>query len=208
MRNPAALQKAAEEVRGKFGDVEEVCQGPILNSCTYLRACIDEGMRMSPPVGGILPREVLPGGITIDGEFIPEGAVVATPHYTIHHNPVYYPDPFAYKPERWTVGSQKSLDGFGETSVSESDVALAQSAFCPFSVGPRGCIGKGLAYIELMTTLARVLFLYDLRKSSGFDPAEGNSRNPWGRHRVNEFQLIDQFTSLKDGPMVEFRKRQ
>ncbi|KAI3318071.1 isotrichodermin C-15 hydroxylase [Xylariaceae sp. AK1471] len=206
VRNPHALQKASEEVRAKFRDVEEISQGPQLNSCTYLRACIDEAMRMSPSVGGIAPREVLPGGNTIDGEFVPEGVVVGTPHYTVHHNAAYYPQPFKYAPERWVTGASASSKLAGGP-ITERDVALAQSAFCPFSIGPRGCIGKGLAYIELMTTLARVLFLYDLRKSADFDPAEGRPELEWGRQRAEEYQLIDQFTSLKDGPMVEFRKR-
>ncbi|KAI1771087.1 isotrichodermin C-15 hydroxylase [Hypoxylon cercidicola] len=205
VRNQAALQKATEEVRMKFSNVEEICQGQALNSCTYLRACIDEAMRMSPSVGGILPREVLKGGITIDGELIPAGIVVGTPHYTVHHNPAYYPRPFSYFPERWIAGSRKS-SGYDGSVTTEDDVALAQSAFCPFSIGPRGCIGKGLAYIEMMTTIARMLYMYDLRKATGFDPAEGNPDLEWGRQRVDEFQLIDQFTSLKDGPMVEFRK--
>ncbi|KAI1878404.1 uncharacterized protein JN550_000586 [Neoarthrinium moseri] len=203
VRSPASLQKVTEEIRSKFSDVEEIHQGPVLASCTYLRACIDEAMRMSPSVGGIVPREVLPGGIEIDGEFIPEGTVVGVPHYTIHHNAAYYPEPFTYNPERWVAGSHK-----GAGSVSTSEVEVAHSAFCAFSVGPRGCIGKGLAYIEMSTTLARLFYLYDLRKSSGPDPGEGNPNLEWGRQRVGEFQLIDQFTSLKDGPMVEFRKRQ
>jgi cytochrome P450 len=147
---------------------------------------------------------VLPGGITIDGTFVPAGVVVGTPHYTIHHNASYYPQPFTYVPERWIAGAPSKLS---DPSVSEHDVALAQSAFCPFSIGPRGCIGKGLAYVELMTTLARLLFLYDLRTSAGPDPAEGRPDLEWGRQRPDEYQLIDQFTSLKDGPMVEFRKR-
>ncbi|KAL7619359.1 hypothetical protein AAE478_009896 [Parahypoxylon ruwenzoriense] len=207
VRNQTSLQKASDEVRVKFSDVEDICQGPMLNSCAYLRACIDEAMRMSPSVGGILPREVLKGGITIDGECIPEGIVVGIPHYTIHHNPEYYPQPFSYIPERWVVGSHKCFSGYGGGVVTEQDVAMAQSAFCSFSIGPRGCIGKGLAYIEMMTTLARVLYRYDLRKPTGFDPAEGNPSLEWGRHRVDEFQLIDQFTSFKDGPMIEFRRR-
>ncbi|KAI1821180.1 isotrichodermin C-15 hydroxylase [Xylaria intraflava] len=206
VRNPHALQKAKEEVRSRFTDVEEISQGPQLNSCTYLRACIDEAMRMSPSVGGIPPREVLSGGFTIDGEFVPEGVVVGTPHYTIHHNPSYYPQPFAYVPERWIAGTSAPSKKADRT-VTEYDVELAQSAFCPFSIGPRGCIGKGLAYIELMTTIARVLFLYDLRKTATFDPAEGRTDLEWGRHRAEEYQLIDQFTSLKNGPMIEFRKR-
>ncbi|KAI0205898.1 isotrichodermin C-15 hydroxylase [Astrocystis sublimbata] len=207
VRNPSALHKATEEVRAKFNEVEDISQGPQLNSCTYLRACIDEAMRMSPSVGGIAPREVLPGGITIDGEFVPAGVVVGTPHYTIHHNALYYPQPFAYVPERWITGSPATSKMSGGP-ITERDVSLAQSAFCPFSIGPRGCIGKGLAYIELMTTLARVLYLYDMRKSTaGPDPAEGRPELEWGRQRTDEYQLFDQFTSLKDGPIVEFRRR-
>lgn len=203
VRSPASLQKATEEIRARFNDVEEIHQGPGLTSCTYLRACIDEAMRMSPSVGGIVPREVLPGGLVIDGEHIPAGTVVGVPHYTIHHNAAYYPNPFLYNPERWITGSSKSYGVVGESSVE-----TAHSAFCPFSIGPRGCIGKGLAYIEMSTTLARLLYMYDLRKSAGPDPAEGNPSYEWGRQRPEEFQLIDQFTSLKDGPMVEFRRRQ
>ncbi|KAK8002683.1 hypothetical protein PG989_002402 [Apiospora arundinis] len=206
VRNTMALQKATAEVRGVFSDVEEITQGANLNSCTYLRACVDEAMRMSPSVGGIPPREVLQGGLTIDGEHIPQGTVLGTPHYTIHHNAAYYPEPFTYTPERWIAGSHKT--GSGERVTSASEVEVAQSAFCPFSIGPRGCIGKGLAYQEMMTTLARTLYLYDIRKAAGVvDPGEGSPQNEYGRHRVQEFQLIDQFTSLKDGPMIEFRKR-
>ncbi|KAG7104331.1 Cytochrome monooxygenase AKT7 like protein [Verticillium longisporum] len=204
-RSPAALQKATEEIRSKFSDVEEIHQGQTLNSCSYLRACVDEAMRLSPSVGGLLPREVLPGGLTIDGSFIPAGTVVGTPHYTIHHNENYYSSPFAYEPERWIVGATRASTGRATTEV---DLTAAQSAFCPFSVGPRGCIGKGLAYVEMMVTLARTLYLYDLRKAVGVvDPGEGSPDFEYGRHRVSEFQLSDTFTSVKDGCLVEYRRR-
>lgn len=127
-RNPTALRKLQDEVRARFGDVEEIRQGPALNSCAYLRACVDEAMRMSPSVGGLLPREILAGGMTIDGVFVPAGTVVGVPHYTIHHNAEYYPSPFTYAPERWIAGSKLE---FGNV-VGEADTAVAQSAFCPF----------------------------------------------------------------------------
>lgn len=209
VRNARALDRASTEVRARFDHVEEVRQGLALASCTYLRACIDEAMRLSPSVGGLLPREVLAGGIVVDGETLPAGTVIGTPHYTIHHNPAYYPRPFDFVPERWIAGSE-APSGTTATVVTEQQVSLAQSAFCPFSMGPRGCIGKGLAYVEMMTALARLLFLYDLRRAQDVsDPGEGGHEGAeWGRHRAGEFQLVDIFTSMKNGPMVQFRRRQ
>lgn len=204
VRHPEVLAKVTQEVRSTFSDVEAIQNGAALTGCTYLRACIDEAMRLSPAVGGLLPREVLAGGMQIDGHTIPAGMVVGTPHYTIHHNAAYYPQPWAYAPERWITGSTLP----GGATVSEDDVHSAQSAFCPFSIGPRGCIGKSLAYTEMMATLARALFLYDVRRAEGVaDPGEGRVGAEWGRNRPGELQLKDAFTSIKQGVMLEFKPR-
>ncbi|KAI9731619.1 MAG: hypothetical protein M1818_007749 [Claussenomyces sp. TS43310] len=202
-QNPATLVKLCEEVRSTFNNVEDIHIGPQLAGCTYLRACLDEAMRLSPPVGGILPREVLPGGITVDDHLVPAGIAIGTPHYTLHHNSAYYPQPFAYIPERWIPSASSSTLG----EITLDSVALARSAFCPFSIGPRGCIGKGMAYNELGMSVARALYLYDMRLAPGLRVGEGNPDLEYGRQRVNEFQLKDSFTSIKDGPMVEFRLR-
>jgi cytochrome P450 len=200
VHNPHVLEELIEEVRRTFDDVEEIIHGAKLSSCTFLKACIDEAMRLSPPVGGSLPRRVLSGGLTIDDQHIPEGIDVCVPHYTIHHNPAYYPDPFSYIPARWIPSkAPKQL-------ADKTDEA--HSAFCPFSIGPRGCIGKGLAYVELTVTLARVLWTFDLRKATGTNVGEGTFEGEGGRRRVGEFQLWDTFTSLKDGPMVQVRERE
>lgn len=204
VRHPHVLKRLTDEIRTKFNNVEEIVHGAALGSCVYLRACIDEAMRLSPSVGGILPREVLAGGMTIDGHALPQGTVVGTPHYAIHHNEAYFPDSFGYAPERWMRGEVNPLNG---KTTTADDVALAHSAFCPFSLGPRGCIGKGLAYVEMTTAVARTVFMYDLRRAVGVaDPGEGRADLEWGRHREGEFQLIDTFTSAKKGAMIEFRK--
>jgi cytochrome P450 len=199
VHNETALKKVTEEVRSAFEGVDDIVSGPKLSGCTYLRACIDEAMRLSPPVAGGLPRAVLPGGITIDNHEIPPGADVCVPHYAIHHNEEYFPDAFEFRPERW-IRDQAPVN-----LANKLDVAHA--AFCPFSVGPRGCVGKGLAYVELSVTLARVLFVFDMRLTPGTSVGEGRPDLELGRRRTMEFQLKDTFTSLKDGPVVQFRKR-
>jgi cytochrome P450 len=197
VHNPATLHELQKEVRGAFNDEEEIVAGKTLSSCTYLRACIDEAMRLSPPVGGILPREVLGTGIDIDGRHIPAGVDVGTSHYALHHNPTYFPAPFSFKPERWIARG----------ATTPEDVTRAKSAFCAFSVGPRACIGRGLAYTELMIALGRVVWAFDMRISGGPRVGEGVMGMGEGRERAGEYQLKDSFTSLKDGPMVEFRRR-
>lgn len=64
----------------------------------------------------------------IPGEYrLPEGVTIGMMIYGMHHNPQIYPDPEAFKPERF----------FPENSVDRHPYA-----FIPFSAGPRNCIGK------------------------------------------------------------------
>lgn len=136
---PETLARLQREVRSAFSALEDIRSGDLLNSCTYLTACLTESLRMTPPVGAILPREALQGGMMIGKHHIPAGIDVGVPHYAIHHNAEYYPEPFEFRPERWIVQDDASSD----------DVALARSAFCAFSVGRTGCIGRSLAYLKM-----------------------------------------------------------
>lgn len=209
---PATLARLQCEIRTVFAVVEDIRIGAQLSSCRYLRACLDEAMRLSPPIGGLLPREVLRGGLTVDGEHFPAGVNVGVPHYAIHHNEMYYPEPFLFKPERWIVDEPTtSLLGSTrqqpESHVSEAAVARAQSAFCAFGVGRTSCVGKLLAYQEMSIILARIIWSYDLRLQAGSTAGEGHPSLGKHRERMNEFQTWDGFFSMHDGPMVEFRPR-
>ncbi|KAL3294140.1 isoamyl alcohol oxidase [Colletotrichum asianum] len=146
--NARAYARLCHEIRSTFDSVEDIRIGAKLSSCNYLRACIDEALRMSPPVGGALWREVRPGGMTIGSLSLPEGIDVGTGIYSLHHHDDYFDSPFEYKPERWVVGED------GSTKESE----LARTAFYPFSSGPRSCVGKGFAYHEITLTLAHILY--------------------------------------------------
>jgi cytochrome P450 len=208
-RYPAAYRRVVSEVRSVFSSPSEVTLGSALNSCTYLRACIDESLRLSPPAGSALWREVVGEGVSIDGMWFPSGTEVGTCIHAIHHNPNYYPQPYEYKPERWL--SAKGGPKFTEQGRIDSDeVLLAKSAFNPFSIGPRGCIGKGLANVELMLALATLLCRFDFRATEGANRkiGEGGVGMGKGRERVLEFQLFDHVTAAKDGPMVEFMERE
>ncbi|TDZ20879.1 FAD-linked oxidoreductase apf9 [Colletotrichum orbiculare MAFF 240422] len=164
--NEKAYTRLCEQIRSTFKTVDEIRLGPKLSSCSYLRACIDEALRMSPPVGGALWREVRQGGMTIDSVWVPEGIDVGTGIYSLHHHASYFESPYEYRPERWIVG---------EGGPTQKSVGLARSSFFPFSSGPRSCVGKGFAYHEITLTLARVLFKFDFKRLAEDQMASGGS---------------------------------
>lgn len=189
----------AHEIRHTFHELDDIKSGPQLNSCKYLSACIQEAIRMSPAAAGAMWREVEPGGTYMDGEFIPAGYDVGTCIYAIHHNETYFPNSFTFAPERWLPCLSDSWE------ESQADHA----AYSPFSRGPRGCIGRAFAMMEISITIARVMWLMDFRMSGqdGVSVGEGSGGKAKGRHRVGEFQLYSHLTSYALGPMLEFRRR-
>ncbi|QBZ66636.1 hypothetical protein PoMZ_13619 [Pyricularia oryzae] len=198
--NPTCYQRAATEVRDAFGS-EPVQGGPALASCVYLKACINEAMRMSPPVGGSLWREVTPPeGSIVDGQLIPQGCTVGVGLYSIQHSEVYYEEPFRYNPDRW----------LGNDANNRAKVERALSAFAPFSLGPRSCLGKGFAQHELMLAAATILKIADFRIPKGVEYNRvgcGRKGAELGRHRPEEYQLRDHITGQNEGPVLQFLLR-
>jgi len=193
---PSTLDRLHREINGTFPSLEDIVIGPQLTSCTYLRACLDEALRLNPPLGGVLPREVLHGGITIDGDFFPAGTDIGTPLYALQRQEKYFRHASRFEPQRWLV--EKTDPG----STAYGDAALAQSAFGPFSLGPRRCPGKEMAYVEMMLALARIVFVFEMRLDGESLDIEGNS----ARGSI-QFQTRDNFVSQHDGPLVQFKRR-
>lgn len=71
LSNPHALQKLTEEVRSTFSDESEINMTSV-NQLTYMLACLNEAMRVYPPVPTGLPRVVPSGGNTILDRYVPE----------------------------------------------------------------------------------------------------------------------------------------
>ena len=90
-------------LRNNYPSVEDI-RSPSIVKDVYLRAVVDETLRLAPPVPTHLPREVISnsdGGIAISSSFIPSGTIVGCSAYVLHHGLDAYPDSFEFKPERW-----------------------------------------------------------------------------------------------------------
>ena len=150
---------------------------------------------MSPAGVGVMWRESAPSGLVVDGEFVPGGYDIGTSIYAIHHNEAYFPISFAFIPERWIPGSGQE--------PSED----ARRAFNPFSLGPRTCIGRPLAMMEVSVAMALVLYRMDFR-AVGDECGPSGRGHPGakdGRDQAGEYQLYSHLTSYSLGPMIQFR---
>lgn len=197
---PRVYAKLIKHIRSTFASIDDIVEGSKLSSCQYLRACLDEVMRMTPGVPSELARLVLPGGLQVDGEFFPEGFCVGTAAWTNGFNDENYGDSNTYRPERWIVDE--------ENGVSVESVAYAKSCFHPFSAGPGNCVGQNLAMLEMLLVIARTLYRMDVRTAPASTMGEGSAKLGWGRRNRNIFQVEDAYVSLRQGPMLQFRKRQ
>ncbi|KAK5991453.1 Cytochrome P450 monooxygenase dtxS2 [Cladobotryum mycophilum] len=162
LRNPDKLEKCVNEIRGAFGSQESINFKDTNYKLPYLMACIEEGLRLYPPVPTALLRETLPGRPTlIDGNLIPEKTVVAVHHLSTYHSENNFHDAKNFRPERWLpeVHSDPSSPFYNDN----------RNCLKPFSYGPRNCIGRNLAYHEMRLILSKVLWNFDLALKPGFE---------------------------------------
>ncbi|EGX46848.1 hypothetical protein AOL_s00097g274 [Orbilia oligospora ATCC 24927] len=189
-RNPVILNKLRTELRTTFSSEDEIWPGQKINSCSYLKHVIEEALRMSSPVGGILWREAAVDHV-VQGVTIPAGTDCGVPVYSIHHHTDYFHDPHVFNPDRWD-----------ENIVGAEAVAAAKSAWIPFQIGSRGCIGRPLANMELTLTLARIIYSFEIRVDE--------SKRGVGQADVipghTEFETKDQLTAETTGPFLQFKK--
>ncbi|KAK8099919.1 Cytochrome P450 monooxygenase [Apiospora kogelbergensis] len=150
----ASLARATAEVRASGLTPATVTDAAVLGApLRYVRACVDEAMRLSPPKPSSIPREVsgASGGawsMVVDGVAVPPGATVGVCTYALHRDPdIYAPDPHVFRPERWLA---RPLD------------ARMLAAFCPFLKGPRACPGKTVAYMAVQVALFHLLYAFDV----------------------------------------------
>ncbi|CAG7974547.1 unnamed protein product [Penicillium salamii] len=147
LTNPHAHNKLKDEVRSTFESQADINLVSV-NKLSYMLACLDEAMRMYPPIANGLPRLCPDVGATIMGEHIPPNTFVSVHHWALYRRDDYFKDPNTFHPERF----------LGDDSFADDRREVLQ----PFHVGPRNCLGRNLAYSEMRLILALIIFNFDI----------------------------------------------
>jgi cytochrome P450 len=133
-RNPAAHRRLEEECASDEGDDR------------YLDAVIQEAMRLYPPLPVV--DRLLAAPFEVGGYELPAGTIVAPCIYLAHRRPDVYPDPTAFRPERF-------LERPPETY-----------SWIPFGGGIRRCLGASFATFEMRVVLRTLLRRATLRPAT------------------------------------------
>lgn len=101
---------------------------------SYADAVVAETMRRRPVLPNPEPR-LVKRPVTIGGHTYPEGVVLIGGSYMVHHDPSIYPDPYAFRPERF-LGRKPGT-----------------YTWLPFGGGRRRCLGASFALLEMRLVL-------------------------------------------------------
>ncbi|KAI9925898.1 hypothetical protein ASPWEDRAFT_42562 [Aspergillus wentii DTO 134E9] len=152
-QNPRAFARLAHDVRSRFQSEDEITLDAV-NGLEYLTAVLTEGMRRYPPTPAHLPRRTNMDDY-IAGRFVPKNTTVSITQVVMYHTEKYFHRAYDFCPERWLGDPEFASD--------------KREALQPFSYGPRGCIGRNLAWIELRLTIARLIWNFDIEKIPGYE---------------------------------------
>ena len=121
---------------------------------------VKESLRLFPPAP--LNHRVTARDSELGPYAIPKGTEVLSSIYHTHRMPEIYPDPLAFRPDRW------------------SDFDPGPYAYNPFSAGPRMCIGAAFALFEIKVVLALLLqrFRFELVPNQRIDRYFGITMAP------------------------------
>ena len=131
VREPRVLARLVEEVR----DGEEQ---------RYLTATIQETLRRRPVLPSTAPRMVKQP-IEVGGWHYPTGVSLVANAYLLHHDADVYPDPYAFRPERFLEEPPGTY------------------TWIPFGGGRRRCLGSSFAMLEMQVVIASILRDFELQ---------------------------------------------
>jgi len=134
-QNPVEDARLRAELEDVLGDRAPTPAD--LPNLPFTEAVLKEAMRVLPPVWAIgrSPQTE----VVLEGYLIPPGAQLILSQWLVHHDPRWYDDPMAFRPDRWLDGSLAALPRF---------------AYFPFGGGPRVCVGNHFAMLEATLVLA------------------------------------------------------
>lgn len=143
LKDRKVYQNLMNELEIAMLDPESSPRQQVFESLPYLNAVMDEGFRLSYGAMHRLARSHPEDALQYREWTIPPGTAVGYSAYMLHRDPMIFPEPEKFKPERWL-------------NLEPAERQHLRAHLNNFGRGTRQCVGMRLAYAELYLTLAYV----------------------------------------------------
>ncbi|XP_037951538.1 cytochrome P450 CYP12A2-like isoform X2 [Teleopsis dalmanni] len=149
-KNPEKQQKLREELFRIMPQKDTPFTEDIRKELNYTRCCIKEALRVYPLGPG--NTRVLQNDVVLSGYQVPKGILVVMMAESLLKNETHFPRANEFMPERWRRGIKQD-----STECPGSMKSTNPFIYLPFGYGPRVCIGKRIAELELELGVARII---------------------------------------------------
>uniref|UniRef100_D3TR52 Cytochrome P450 CYP4G13v2 n=1 Tax=Glossina morsitans morsitans TaxID=37546 RepID=D3TR52_GLOMM len=144
-------QRVVEEQEAIFGhDMQRDCTFADTLQMNYLERVICETLRLFPPVPLIARKAEEDVKLASAPYIVPKGTTVLISQFIIHRRASVYPDPDKFDPDRF---------------LPERTAQRHYYSFIPFSAGPRSCVGRKFAMLQLKVLLSTIIRKYKVFSS-------------------------------------------
>lgn len=131
------------QIRSTFPSFDQIKSKEVANRIPLVDAVLNESMRLNPVLPGPMWRRT-DNPIIVDGYAVPGGTEVGAMRLSIFQ----YKSAF-HEPDKWIP--QRFIEDLGDNL----------EAFQPFGLGPRTCIGRHVAMVEMRLILTSLLWKFD-----------------------------------------------
>jgi cytochrome P450 len=135
-QSPEWRDRVAREADEVIGNSVEDATAALIQT----RAVVEEALRLYPPIVGITRTALRRTELV--GRSIERGTMIVISPYVVHRHRLLWREPDIFDPTRFLPGRSKTIERY---------------TYLPFGVGPRMCIGAGLAVQEATVVLATVM---------------------------------------------------
>ena len=145
----ARLMSEIEQVLGnREVTVEDLDRMP------YLEQVLQESMRLLPGSALLVRQAIEP--VTIGEYDLPKNSMVLISPWALHRRADLYPEPLQFDPDRFS-------------EVRQAEHPIPHFSHLTFAAGPRACIGKAFAMMQMRINLAMILQRFKLTPIEGYE---------------------------------------